>query len=920
MLTDSLQIVLINARSIRNKFGELRALIATEKIDIVAITETWIHASGRDFIGEFHIPTFRLFHRDRSDREGGGVALYVRDSLDPVTCKVGSEQEILGVDLTVGTGVYRFIVVYRPPHQLIDNDTKLYNEISELIGEKITVILGDFNCHVNWNDKTGDAEARRVIDFADEAFLTQWVTEPTRGENVLDLVFTTEDDHVSSLTVDEPLGGSDHNLIRFSLRAPKFRDKIQQHSRPDLRRADFNGLRKGVCAMHLELEQSVNESWCSFRDNFMAQQTMFVPYKTIGSPLSQPKWFTREIAATIRKRKIAYRKFKDTGNLVIKGDYNSLCRRVKSLVDRAKRDEELRIATLCKKNPKEFFGYVNSRKPIRNKIGPLRDANSVLRDSNHEIADILNSHFSSVFTREAGGNIPEPGITHDDVILENIQCTKAEVHDRLGNLNANKSPGPDEFLPRVMREVSAQVATHLAAIFNNSLAIGEVPSDWKEANVTPIFKKGDRKHPGNYRPISLTSVVGKVLEGIIADRIVDHLESNKLLYDSQHGFRQRRSCLTNLIEFFHCMLSEYDQCRAIDILYLDFQKAFDKVPHRRLMTKIRALGIQGVLAEWIENWLTDRRQRVVVNGETSSWASVTSGVPQGSVLGPLLFIIYINDIDVGIVSRIAKFADDTKLGGNASSIKKIEELHSDLIKIGEWSERWQMPFNLDKCKVMHIGPANPRTNYSLLGRDITSTDLEKDLGVLISSDLKFSKQCIEVEKKAQRLLGYIKRQFRYRNKEIVLTLYNSLVRPHLEYAVQFWSPTLKKDIVKLERVQARATKLIPSIRHMGYQRRLKALGLFTLETRRLRGQLIEVFKILRGFENIDYQRIFSLNTNATRNHGWKLDLKRFHHDTLGNFFTYKICNTWNGLPAEVVDSSSIEQFKSRLDKVLFSYT
>ena len=434
--------------------------------------------------------------------------------------------------------------------------------------------------------------------------------------------------------------------------------------------------------------------------------------------------------------------------------------------------------------------------------------------------------------------------------------------------------------------------------------------------MTPIFKKRSRQLPGNYRPISLTSVVGKVGEGIVADRLLDHIVKNKLLLASQHGFMQGRSCLTNLIEFFHYMLTEYDQCRAIDILYFDFKRAFDKVPHRRLMKKVRALGIGGVVADWIENWLTDRRQRVVIRGETSDWVPVTSGVPQGSVLGPLLFIIYINDIDVGIVSRIAKFADDTKIGGNVSSPEKIEELHSDLVKIGEWSERWQMPFNLDKCKVMHIGHANPSANYTLLGSAVSSTELEKDLGVLISSDLKFSKQCIEVEKKAQRLLGYIKRQFRFRNKEIVLTLYNSLVRPHLEYAVQFWSPTLKKDIARLERVQARATKLIPSIRHMGYQRRLKALGLFTLETRRLRGQLIEVFKILRGFENIDYEHLFSLNTSTTRNHGWKLSLKRFHRDTLGNFFTYKICNTWNKLPPKVVDSSMIEQFKSRLDKLL----
>ena len=227
-----------------------------------------------------------------------------------------------------------------------------------------------------------------------------------------------------------------------------------------------------------------------------------------------------------------------------------------------------------------------------------------------------------------------------------------------------------------------------------------------------------------------------------------------------------------------------------------------------------------------------------------------------------------------------------------------------------------MPFNLDKCKVMHIGHANQNADYSLMNHDIVSTDLEKDLGVLISSDLKFSKQCIEVEKKAQRLLGYIRRQFRYRNKEIVLSLYNSLVRPHLEYAVQFWSPSLRKDVHRLERVQARATKLIPSIRHMSYERRLRALGLFSLETRRLRGQLIEVFRILNGFENIDYRHLFSLNENATRNHGWKLVPPRYTCNKVGDFFTYKICNTWNRLPEDVVNSTSVLQFKNRLDKVL----
>ena len=229
-----------------------------------------------------------------------------------------------------------------------------------------------------------------------------------------------------------------------------------------------------------------------------------------------------------------------------------------------------------------------------------------------------------------------------------------------------------------------------------------------------------------------------------------------------------------------------------------------------------------------------------------------------------------------------------------------------------------MPFNLEKCKVMHIGHKNVNANYSLLGRDVSTCQQEKDLGVVITNDLQPTKQCIEVEKKAQKVLGYIKRQFKSRNKDVILSLYKSLVRPHLEYAVQFWAPSLRKDIERLEKVQARATKIIPSIRNLGYERRLERLNLFSLEKRRLRGQLIETFKILKGIDSIDYQSIFTLSSNQTRSNGWKLELKRFRTSLCGNFFTYKIASFWNRLPVDVVNSDTIGQFKNRLDKVIDS--
>ena len=286
------------------------------------------------------------------------------------------------------------------------------------------------------------------------------------------------------------------------------------------------------------------------------------------------------------------------------------------------------------------------------------------------------------------------------------------------------------------------------------------------------------------------------------------------------------------------------------------------------------------------------------------------------MLGPLLFLIYINDLDVGITSRISKFADDTKLGINAADPAAVEGLRADLLRIGRWSAEWLMPFNTDKCRVLHVGSTNPKEEFALLGAPVTPSPLERDLGVLVAEDFRFSQQCISAEKKAQKILGYVKRVFKHRTRATVMTLYNALVRPLLEYAVQFWSPNLQTDIQRLERVQARATKLVPSIRNFGYKRRLQALGMFTLEQRRLRGLLIETFKILRGFNRVDPDKILVLNKNATRGHGLKVVAPRYATARFRDFPTVKVCNVWNALPSAVVDAPSVEAFKARLDKVL----
>ena len=325
-----------------------------------------------------------------------------------------------------------------------------------------------------------------------------------------------------------------------------------------------------------------------------------------------------------------------------------------------------------------------------------------------------------------------------------------------------------------------------------------MPVSWKEADVTPIFKSGSKIKVNNYRPISLTSIICRTFEKLIKNKLVDHLEVNNLLHNSQHGFRQKKSCLTNLLEFFNKVVNFQDLKIPVDILYLDFAKAFDKVCHSKLIHKLKSYALGKRLIKWIEDWLCDRKQRVVLNGVKSKWCSVTSGVPQGSVLGPLLFIIYIDDLDVGLTNKIAKFADDTKLMGQSTSDKHYQSIKEDLKKLELWADQWDMEFNVNKCKVMFVGKKNSKKAYEMFGKPLLETEKEKDLGIVINNDMKVSSQCMAAYNKANRILGLISRNFSYKTIEIIRTLYVSLVRPHLEYCVQFWSPHFVKDRVNRE--------------------------------------------------------------------------------------------------------------------------
>ncbi len=280
-----------------------------------------------------------------------------------------------------------------------------------------------------------------------------------------------------------------------------------------------------------------------------------------------------------------------------------------------------------------------------------------------------------------------------------------------------------EISPRILKEVKEGISHPLLILFTESLRQGKVPTDWKYANVTPILKKkGVKSNPSNYRPINLTSVICKILETLIRDKVVRFLQENGLINNSQFGFRNKRSCLTNLLDFFSYVHNVYDDCRSVDIINLDFQKAFDEVPHMRLLTKLKAHGVTGYIHKWIEDWLSERKQRVVINGISSGWRAVKSGAPQGSVLDPVLFLIYVSDIDGGLTCEVSNVADDTKIAIKVISALDKEFLQRDLDKLSNWARDWQMKCNVEKCKLMHIGINNDNVKYLMNGVDRTVSD------------------------------------------------------------------------------------------------------------------------------------------------------------------------------------------------------
>ena len=570
---------------------------------------------------------------------------------------------------------------------------------------------------------------------------------------------------------------------------------------------------------------------------------------------------------------------------------------------------------------KRFWTFIKHQKSDFSSIAPLKVAGRLITDTKTK-AETLNHQFQSVFTRETDFKGTPPK-TCQHPTLPTINITVPGVEKLLKNLKPGKAAGPDNVSPRVLKELAETIADPLTRIFRKSLSEGSVPADWKHANVSPIFKKGQKYDPANYRPISLTCIASKVMEHVICSNLMQHASRNSIFYALQHGFRDRRSCETQLLEFVQDVVTNMQDGAQSDVCVLDFSKAFDKVGHQRLIEKLKWYGIRGSVNHWIADFLRNRTQSVVIEGVSSDKVPVISGVPQGSVLGPCLFLYYINDIAEQLTSTTRLFADDTMIYMTVKNGKDAKLLQEDLNKLTDWESNWMMQFHPDKCEVISITRKHKPTihNYTMHGHQLQHVDSVKYLGLTVSADLRWNKHVDRVVAKANSTLGFLRRNLHIKNPTVKAQAYKSLVRPLLEYSCTVWDPYTDNLCKKLEMVQRRAARytLNQYRRTDSVNAMLKTLSWPTLAQRRQHARLSMFYKIHHNLVAIDPSLILSSKQHVTptrTENSLAYHIPQSNTNYHAHSFYPRTVRDWNILPESTVTCDSPAAFKKALEMLI----
>lgn len=887
----------LHPKTVPSKVPFINDLLYEKKQIFIGLSETWLQ-DHKD--AEISIPNYKLFRVDSKRKKksnrgriNGGVAIYLREDVaatfNPILQYTDGVIQILCIyskaeNLVIG-------VVYRQPDDKERNNRSTASQYKRAMNAfKETIIAlahptpeillgGDFNLpHINWPECSPTKKATKdekdmiqlTYELGFELNLSQVINQPTHiAGNTLDLLFTNNPNLIHNYITTPTLRSfTDHYIMEISssynfISIPYKPDVTQKRS--PMGRLNFHSEDVNWESL-AEMLSKVN--WKLELEN-MTSDLMFDRFYSICLDIAQKVVPNKSCFQIKKETKIPRERI----NLMRRRSrINKLLIRVTSISRKEKLQDELvtiekalqksykdsisyrenKAFNAIKNNSKYFFKYAKRFSKIKTSIGPLLNEKNEFESDSKKMADMLLNQYSSVFSTPSSLNpqtaCESSNIQHttqlDDIIFDDSDFIEA-----INELSSNSASGPDDFPSILLKNCKKELARPLNLLWRKSLDDGQITSILTTSLVSPQHKGGSQATPANYRPIALTSHLIKVFEKILRNKIVSFMDQNHLFNNSQHGFRSGRSCLSQLLSHYDKILNILAEDSNVDVIYLDFAKAFDKVDFTIALKKMKNIGIDGKILRWISAFLHYRTQTVVVNGIHSSPAPVLSGVPQGSVLGPLIFLILMGDIDSRLnFSTLSSFADDTRVLSGIKSINDSVNLQKDLNSIYDWADINNMSFNNTKFEVLRYGKdivTKDSTNYtSSTGLVISEKISTKDLGIIMHSDGSFNQHINQLVENGKQLSGWILRVFHSRSPTLMLTLWKSLVIPRLEYCSQLWSPSKVGNIQKIESLQWSFIRKIKGSKDMNYWQCLKHFKLYSLQRRRERYQIIYCWKLL----------------------------------------------------------------------------
>ncbi len=923
--------LVINCNSIVGKRAEFGYLLEYTNPDAIILTETKIDETV--YTSEFLPGSYRAFRKDRK-MGGGGVLVAIKSQYSAEEVQIESNCETVWAKVSLKQQKKLIIgAFYRQPNNRtaqVEELDKALTQLAPSLGRDCTLILGgDFNVgDIDWNSQTVSpnshqkAVSEKTIQVLGEHHLHQMVREPTRESRTLDLFCINKPSLNKAVNVIPGL--SDHDIIVSDSDI-----KPQINKKPPRRmhlftKADWEKIKDDTHAfketyLKESVNNTVNECWESIKKYLQSVLEQHIPSKMTSSRYNLP-YMTNELRRMCNKKQRLWNRAKKTDKKVHWDKYAEHEKSTTKAIRQAKWNYVNNILSdsLAENNPRPFWRYIKSQKQDSFGVAPLKESGVVHSDPLKK-AEILNRQFESVFTREDDSAIPQmqgPRYPSIDPLCISVPGVEKMLH----SINPSKASGPDALPCRLLKELATPLAPVFTDLFRKSLDSGELPDDWQRANVSPVFKKGNRHLPENYRPISLTCVTCKLLEHIVSKHINSHLEKHSILTRVQHGFRKAHSCETQLLITLQDLASNWDRKVQSDVLVLDFSKAFDTVPHNHLLAKLYHYGIDASVLTWIGAFLKGRTQRVMVDGQLSSPVDVLSGVPQGTVLGPLLFLLHINDLPSTVQSTTRLFADDCLLYRAINSQQDQVILQNDLTKLEQWGKAWGMQFNAKKCNLLRLSrERNPITQMYTLGNHVLEeVESAKYLGLTISNDLKWVNHIAKTTAKANSVLGFLRRNLKGCPQSLRETAYKSMVRSVLEYASPIWDPYYTTDINNLENIQRRGARFVKanydytaSVTEM-----LVELGWDSLSTRRVDARLVLFFKVVHGLVDVSAEDLVPhtlqpADTRTRANHQFKYRHLAATTTAYRNSFFPRTIGDWNRLDCDV-EQDKVEPFKRQL--------